>query len=59
MATVTERKLIRAGQRGLSITIPKAWADFYNLKPGDGLRVVAGDVLTVYPPAEELAGAGK
>lgn len=50
MATVTERKVIRAGQRALVITIPKAWSDYYGLKPGDQLLVVADDVLTVHPP---------
>ncbi len=60
MATVTERKLIRAGRRALSITIPKAWADFYGLKPGDSVRVIADDVLTVHPPqADDASGPAK
>lgn len=50
MPTVTERKVVRFGEKALVITIPKAWSDYYGVKAGDQLRVVADDVLTVHPP---------
>ena len=57
MAAVTERKLILAGRRALSITIPKAWVNFYHLTPGDSVRVIADDVLTVHPPKADDGNA--
>jgi len=50
MPTVTQRSAMRAGERALQITLPKAWVDYYRVKPGDKLRVVADGVLTVHPP---------
>ena len=50
MPTVIERKIVKFGEKALVITIPKAWADYYMIKAGDQLRVVADDVLTVHPP---------
>ena len=50
MPTVTERKVVKFGEKVLVITIPKAWSDYYKIKAGDQLRVVADDVLTVHPP---------
>jgi bifunctional DNA-binding transcriptional regulator/antitoxin component of YhaV-PrlF toxin-antitoxin module len=50
MPTVTERKVVKFGGKALVITIPKAWSDYYKIKAGDQLRVVADDVLTIHPP---------
>jgi len=50
MPTVTQRSAIRAGDGALQITLPKAWVDYYRVKPRDKLRVVADGVLTVHPP---------
>ena len=50
MPTVTERKVVKFGEKALAITIPKAWSDYYKIKAGDRLRVVAENVLTVHPP---------
>jgi len=47
MASITERSLIRFGQKGLAITLPKAWVDYYQLKPGDKVRVVANRRLVI------------
>ena len=55
MPTVTERRVVRLGGRALVITIPKAWSDYYGLKAGDSLRVVANDVLTIHPPKADDA----
>ena len=52
MPTLTNRSVIRFGGNAVVITIPKAWADFYGVKPGDRLQVVADDVLVIHPPAK-------
>jgi bifunctional DNA-binding transcriptional regulator/antitoxin component of YhaV-PrlF toxin-antitoxin module len=48
MATLTYRSLIKFGT-GIALTIPKAWADFYKLKPGDKVIVIANRRLMVKP----------
>ena len=47
MPTVTKRTLIKFGGNGLVLTIPKAWVDYYQLKPGDKLEVIANGELTI------------
>jgi bifunctional DNA-binding transcriptional regulator/antitoxin component of YhaV-PrlF toxin-antitoxin module len=49
MPSITERSLIRFGQKGLAITLPKAWVDYYQLKPGDKVTVVANRRLVIKP----------
>ena len=46
---MTERSLIRFGDGGLVVTIPKAWASYYGLKPGDKVQVVTNGKLTLFP----------
>ena len=48
MATLTYRKLIRFGG-GLVVTLPKDWADYYQLKPGDKVMAVANRRLMIKP----------
>lgn len=38
MASLTQRSLIRFG-KGIAITLPKGWTDYYGLKPGDKVTV--------------------
>jgi len=49
MPTLTKRSLIKFGDNGLVLTIPKAWIDYYQLKPGDKLEVIANGKLTIRP----------
>ena len=49
MPSITERSLIRMGDGGLVITIPKSWAEYYKLKPGDKVVVIANGYLQVRP----------
>ncbi len=49
MPSVTTRSLIRMGDGGLVITIPKSWAAFYQLKAGDKVLVIANGELRVRP----------
>ena len=48
MATLTYRKLIRLGG-GMVMTLPKAWTDYYQLRPGDKVMVVANRRLVIKP----------
>ena len=57
MPTVTDRKVVKFGEKALVITIPKAWSDYYRVQAGDQLRVVADDVLTVHPPRLDSGGS--
>ena len=52
MATLTYRKLIKFGG-GMVITLPKSWADYYQLKPGDKVIVVANRRLEIKPIGKE------
>ena len=61
MPTLTVSKLIRFGDDGLVITVPKSWVCHYGLKAGDKLEVVADGELVVRPkqPEEQLNGEGQ
>lgn len=61
MPTLTIRKLIRFGNDGLVITVPKSWVRYYGLKAGDKLEVVADSELVVRPkqPEEQINGEGQ
>lgn len=49
MPTLMRRKLIAMGDGGLVITVPKAWRDYYRLKAGDLVTVIADDELRIRP----------
>ena len=36
-----ERKLFKIGEGGIAITLPKAWINYYGLKAGDKVVVIA------------------
>ena len=59
MPTLAKRKLIKFGESGLVLTVPKAWARFYGLKPGDKVEVVADGELVVRPEAPKGQANGK
>ena len=46
MPSVTQRKLIKFG-RGIAITLPKGWTDYYGLKPGDKVNVKVNSRLII------------
>jgi bifunctional DNA-binding transcriptional regulator/antitoxin component of YhaV-PrlF toxin-antitoxin module len=58
MPTLTKRKLIAMGDGGLVITVPKAWRDYYGLKAGDVVVVVANGDLRISPPMQEKDSSG-
>ena len=43
------RKLIRMGKNGLVVTVPRAWANYWKLQPGQKVTVIANDDLTISP----------
>lgn len=45
MTTVFHRSLIRHSERGISITLPRAWLDAHGLKPRDKVEVIAGELI--------------
>ena len=49
MPSIFRRRLIRIGNGGLAITIPKAWVDYYQLKPKDVVTIKANKKLILYP----------
>ena len=49
MPTLRTQKLIPMGQGGLVVTIPKAWRDYYRLKAGDAVTVIANGELRISP----------
>lgn len=59
MPTLTRRKLIRMGDGGLVITVPKAWRDYYALKAGDVVVVIADGELRIKPAEKRLDGKEK
>ncbi len=59
MPTLTKRKLIAMGRGGLVITVPKAWWDYYGLKPGDELEVIANGELIIRPPKRRGKKSGQ
>lgn len=49
MGTLLERTLMRMGQGGLVVSIPKGWAAYYGLKPGDKVIIIANGSLRIRP----------
>jgi bifunctional DNA-binding transcriptional regulator/antitoxin component of YhaV-PrlF toxin-antitoxin module len=56
MPTLTLRKLIKFGQRGMVVTVPRGWVRYYGLKAGDRLEVIADGELRIRPVIEESSG---
>ena len=49
MPTLTLRKLIKFGDGGVVMTVPKGWVRYHNLKPGDRLEVIVNNELVLRP----------
>jgi len=48
MASITRRSLIRFG-KGIAITLPKGWTDYYGLKAKDKVEIIVTNRLIVRP----------
>jgi len=49
MPSLSRRKLIKLGENGLVVTIPKDWSDYYHLVAGDKVEVIANTKLVIKP----------
>jgi len=47
MPIKVERTLFKIGEGGFAVTLPKAWINYYQLKPGDKVEIIANDDLTI------------
>lgn len=52
MANLYERELYQVGNGGLAIYIPKPWARFWGLKPGDRVVIIADDGIFIKPKGD-------
>jgi bifunctional DNA-binding transcriptional regulator/antitoxin component of YhaV-PrlF toxin-antitoxin module len=57
MPTLTLRKLIKFGDGGVVVTVPRGWVRYYGLKAGDRLEVIADGELRIRPVREESSGS--
>jgi len=42
-----ERKLFKVGEGGVAVTLPKAWINYFRLKPGDTVEIIAEEDITI------------
>ena len=49
MPSLTTRKIIKFGKSTLAMTLPKAWVNYFKLKAGDRVEVIANKKLIVRP----------
>jgi len=48
-----ERKLFKVGEGGVAVTLPKAWINYYGLKPGDKVEIIIEGELVVRVSTKE------
>ncbi len=49
MPNLSERSLIKMGNGGLVVSIPRAWWRYYGLKAGDRVTVISNGELRIRP----------
>jgi len=49
MPSLTTRKIIKFGKSTLAMTLPKAWVNYFRLKAGDEMEVIANKKLIIRP----------
>lgn len=47
MPVIFERKLFKIGEGGIAVTLPKAWINYYGLKPGDKVEIIVDSDLSI------------
>ncbi len=47
MPILVERKLFKTGEGAIAVTLPKAWTNYYHLKPGDRVEIIGEDELII------------
>jgi len=53
MPIQSTRKLIKMGKQGLVVTVPRAWANYWKLQPGQKVTVIANEDLIIRPYIDE------
>ena len=53
MPIKVERTLFKIGEGGVAVTLPKGWINYYNLRPGDKVEIIADAELTIRVKATE------
>ena len=56
MPNLVERSLMKFGDGGLVVSIPKPWATYYALKPGDKVEVITNGKMIVRPLKQRKDG---
>lgn len=54
LALIERRKLIRFGDGGIVVSVPKSWINKHKLKIGDEVYVLASSKITMFPPTKEF-----
>ncbi|MBN1188594.1 MAG: AbrB/MazE/SpoVT family DNA-binding domain-containing protein [Dehalococcoidales bacterium] len=54
MPIKVKRGLFKVGEYSLAVILPKAWVDYFELKPGDTVEIIANDHLTIRIDEEVL-----
>lgn len=47
MPIKVERTLFKIGEGAIAVTLPKAWVNYFNLKPGDKVEIVGDGELII------------
>jgi len=47
MPILVERKLFKTGEGAIAVTLPKAWTNYFHLKPGDKVEIVGENELVI------------
>jgi len=47
MPILVERRLFKVGEGAIAVTLPKAWINYYHLKPGDKVEIVGDGELVI------------
>lgn len=47
MPIMVERTLFKIGEGGFAVTLPKAWINYYQLKPGDKVEIIADSEIII------------
>ena len=47
MPIKVKRGLFKVGEYSLAVVLPKPWVDYYDLKPGDVVEIVANDEVII------------
>jgi bifunctional DNA-binding transcriptional regulator/antitoxin component of YhaV-PrlF toxin-antitoxin module len=55
MPALEKRKVLPIGEGGRAITLPKPFAEFYNLEPKDEVTVLYDTILIVVPKGVSLS----